>query len=61
MKTIEKKTETIEIFQVDAFTEEAFRGNPAMVCILNKTIDDELMQKIAFEFNLSETAFYYLY
>lgn len=57
MKTIEKKTETIKIFQVDAFTEEAFRGNPAMVCILNETIDDELMQKIAFEFNLSETAF----
>lgn len=46
-----------EIFLVDAFTEEAFRGNPAMVCILNKAIMEEQMQKMAFEFNLSETAF----
>lgn len=46
-----------KIFMVDAFTKEAFRGNPAMVCILTDTIDAEYMQKMAFEFNLSETAF----
>ncbi|MFZ5966416.1 MAG: PhzF family phenazine biosynthesis protein [Bacillota bacterium] len=57
MKIQKNRMEPIEIFQVDSFTKEAFRGNPAMVCILDKTIDDELMQKIAFEFSLSETAF----
>lgn len=54
IKTIKKK---IEIFHVDAFTKNVFSGNPAIVCILDKKIDDELMQKIAFEVNLSETAF----
>lgn len=43
-------------YQVDAFTDEVFKGNPAGVIFAN--IDsDELMQKIAFENNLSETAF----
>ncbi|MGI9553288.1 MAG: PhzF family phenazine biosynthesis protein [Thermodesulfobacteriota bacterium] len=42
---------------VDAFTETAFKGNPAAVCILNKPIPDDLMQNIASEFNLSETAY----
>ncbi|MFH0867506.1 MAG: PhzF family phenazine biosynthesis protein [Bacteroidota bacterium] len=46
-----------KIFQVDAFTREAFSGNPAAVCILDKWLRDELMQKIAEENNLSETAF----
>lgn len=48
---------TIKFYQVDTFTDEAFRGNPAGVCILDEIISDDIMQKIAFEMNLSETAF----
>jgi PhzF family phenazine biosynthesis protein len=48
----------IKIYQVDAFTEELFRGNPAAVCPLESWLPDETMQKIALENNLSETAFY---
>lgn len=44
-------------YTVDAFTEELFKGNPAAVCVMDKWISDELMQKIAKENNLSETAF----
>ena len=44
-------------FIVDAFTDELFKGNQAGVCLLDKWIDDKLMQSIAFENNLSETAF----
>lgn len=47
----------IKMFQVDAFTDKVFGGNPAAVCLLDKAIDTELMQKIAYENNLSETAF----
>lgn len=42
---------------VDAFTDELFKGNPAAVCVLDEQISDELMQNIAKENNLSETAF----
>ena len=42
---------------VDAFTDKIFEGNPAAVCIFEKFPSDELMQKIAMENNLSETAF----
>jgi len=45
------------IFQVDAFTTEPFKGNPAIVCLLTDEIQEELMQYIAMEMNLSETAF----
>jgi PhzF family phenazine biosynthesis protein len=45
------------IYQVDAFTDQPFRGNPAGVCILEKEMPDEWMQNIAMEMNLSETAF----
>jgi predicted PhzF superfamily epimerase YddE/YHI9 len=45
-------------FVVDAFTDEIFRGNPAGVCPLDEWIDDDLMQKIATENRLSETAFF---
>jgi len=45
------------MFQVDAFTEKLFGGNPAAVCLLTETLSDELMQKIAAENNLAETAF----
>jgi PhzF family phenazine biosynthesis protein len=49
---------TIPIFQVDAFTDHLFGGNPAAVCILNNEwLSDDLMQKIAAENNLAETAF----
>ena len=47
----------IETYKVDAFTEKLFAGNPAAVCILKDWISDELMQNIAAENNLSETAF----
>ncbi len=45
------------MYQVDAFTDKLFRGNPAAVCLLTETLTDELMQKIAAENNLAETAF----
>src|SRR5579875_1075968 len=48
----------LTIYQVDAFAEKVFQGNPAAVVPLNDWIDDELMQKIALENNLSETAFF---
>lgn len=49
---------TIPIYQVDAFTDKLFAGNPAAVCPLSEWISDDLMQKIALENNLSETAFF---
>jgi PhzF family phenazine biosynthesis protein len=45
-------------YQVDAFTTRAFAGNPAAVCPLDHWIDDRLLQAIAEENNLSETAFF---
>lgn len=48
----------LPIYQVDAFTSELFSGNPAAVVPLEKWIDDSLMQKIAMENNLSETAYF---
>jgi PhzF family phenazine biosynthesis protein len=44
-------------FMVDAFTDEVFKGNPAGVCVLDAPVETALMQKIAFENNLSDTAF----
>jgi PhzF family phenazine biosynthesis protein len=46
------------IYQVDAFASKAFEGNPAAVIPLDEWLDDELLQKIAEENNLSETAFF---
>jgi len=46
------------LYQVDAFTNQLFRGNPAAVCPLTNWISDELMQSIAEENNLSETVFF---
>ena len=46
-----------KLYQIDAFTDTVFGGNPAAVCILHKWLSDELMQKIAAENNLAETAF----
>lgn len=47
----------IPIYQVDAFTNQPFHGNPAAVCPLEAWLDDALLQAIAAENNLSETAF----
>ncbi|MEO5683019.1 MAG: PhzF family phenazine biosynthesis protein [Chitinophagaceae bacterium] len=47
----------IPIYQADAFTDKLFGGNPAAVCPLQDWLSDELMQKIALENNLSETAY----
>ena len=52
--------ETIPIYQIDAFTEEPFKGNPAAVCLISKDYSDIILQKIAAEMNLSETAFLYI-
>ncbi|WP_262695911.1 PhzF family phenazine biosynthesis protein [Kordiimonas aquimaris] len=52
-----KHMQEIPIYQVDAFTDHAFGGNPAAVCVLEKIFDDALLQSIALENNLSETAF----
>jgi PhzF family phenazine biosynthesis protein len=48
----------IPIYQVDAFASRPFRGNPAAVCPLTGWPDDGLMQQIAAENNLAETAFF---
>jgi PhzF family phenazine biosynthesis protein len=47
----------MKIFQVDAFTDKPFSGNPAGVCIMEKSADESWMQNVAMEMNLSETAF----
>ena len=47
----------IKYFVVDAFANEQFKGNPAGVCLLEEELKPSLMQRIAFENNLSDTAF----
>lgn len=49
---------TIPIYQVDAFTENLFGGNPAAICPLDEWLPAPQMQKIAAENNLAETAFF---
>ena len=48
----------LQIFQVDAFTDRPFGGNPAAVVPLGEWLPDQTMQAIALENNLSETAFF---
>lgn len=48
----------LPIFQIDAFTDQVFSGNPAAVCPLEYWLEDEVLQNIAAENNLSETAFF---
>jgi PhzF family phenazine biosynthesis protein len=48
---------TIPLSWVDAFSDTPFGGNPAGVCLLDRPLDDERMQRIAFELGISETAF----
>ncbi|KAM1449365.1 hypothetical protein ACFXTO_008218 [Malus domestica] len=42
---------------VDAFTDSVFKGNPAAVCLLEEDRDDQWLQAVAAEFNLSETCY----
>ncbi|XP_048441409.1 uncharacterized isomerase BH0283-like isoform X1 [Pyrus x bretschneideri] len=44
-------------YVVDAFTDSAFKGNPAAVCLLEEDRDDQWLQAVAFEFNLSQTCY----
>jgi PhzF family phenazine biosynthesis protein len=48
----------MKMYQVDAFASHIFEGNPAAVCPLDQWLDDALLQRIAQENNLSETAFF---
>jgi PhzF family phenazine biosynthesis protein len=48
-----------ELYQVDSFTAEPFKGNPAGVCLLEKPAPESWMQNLAMEMNLAETAFVY--
>ncbi len=48
----------IALYQIDAFASELFEGNPAAICPLKEWLPDEIMQSIAAENNLSETAFF---
>lgn len=47
----------IKIYQIDAFSDQVFRGNPAAVCILEEWLEESTLQLIAAENNLAETAF----
>ena len=47
----------MKYYVVDVFTDMLFGGNTAGVCLLNEWLDDAILQRIAFENNLSETAF----
>jgi len=48
----------LPLYQIDAFANRPFEGNPAAVCPLDRWLDDEILQAIAMENNLSETAFF---
>ena len=52
-----EKKQSIPVFVVDAFASNPFEGNPAAICPLAEWLPDGLMQQIAMENNLSETAF----
>jgi PhzF family phenazine biosynthesis protein len=47
----------IPLYQVDAFASQVFAGNPAAVCLLDRWVEDSILQAVAAENNLSETAF----
>ncbi len=57
MSNITEHMGNITTYIIDSFTDTAFRGNPAAVCILNNQQSVEWMQNVASEFNLAETAF----
>jgi len=58
MLKLDTKSMELPLYQIDAFANAAFRGNPAAVCPLERWLPDETMQDIAAENNLAETAFY---
>jgi PhzF family phenazine biosynthesis protein len=58
VSNVVKKIMKLQVYQVDAFTKEVFKGNPAAICPLDEWLETDLMQKIALENNLSETAFF---
>ncbi|XP_062178184.1 uncharacterized protein LOC133883023 [Alnus glutinosa] len=47
----------VKYFVVDAFTDSAFKGNPAAVCLLEEERDEQWLQAVAAEFNISETCY----
>lgn len=49
---------TLQVYHIDAFADKVFKGNPARVCPLKEWLDEETMQQIASEYNVSETAFF---
>lgn len=49
---------SLPIYQIDAFTDQVFSGNPAAICPLDEWLPDDVMQKVASENNLSETAYF---
>jgi PhzF family phenazine biosynthesis protein len=55
----EKSIKEIPVYQMDAFTDKKFGGNPAAVCLLGEIPNDTTLQSVASEMNLSETAFLY--
>jgi PhzF family phenazine biosynthesis protein len=57
LRQVFSKNMQIKTFIIDAFTNEPFKGNPAGVCLSEQEIEADLMQSIAAELNLSETAF----
>lgn len=54
-----KRNKSIEIIQIDAFTSEPYKGNPAAVCLMKGPGNEKWMKLVAREMNLSETAFLY--
>ena len=54
------KENSLPLYQIDAFTAIPFKGNAAAICLLTKEYSDEILQKIAAEMNLSETAYIYI-
>ena len=48
----------LQVYHIDAFAERVFKGNPAIVCPLESWLDESVMQQIAAENNMSETAFF---
>ena len=51
----------MKLYQIDSFTKEKYKGNPAAVCIVEEDLSETTMQQIAGEMNLSETAFVRIY
>ena len=47
----------MQFFQIDAFTNRAFKGNPASICLMDRNVGDDWLQAVASEMGLSETAF----